>query len=242
MSSFQCPFCGITMPKIRETLRELRINFYDHSIESWDAHTPYMYIQIYRCPNESCRKESVLISGQNGYIDNRTVLVYPPSTAKRFPPYVPKAIRSDYEEACAILHRSPKASATLARRCLQGMIRDFWGIKRARLVDEVKELQDKVPTNQWSAIDALRSLGNIGAHMEKDVNLIVDIDPHEATALVRLIELLMDQWYVKRHETQLLYDQIQTVAQKKQAARQSQANPEPDQIPQAAGPQSSNTV
>ncbi|MCP1830281.1 hypothetical protein ACVIHH_005106 [Bradyrhizobium sp. USDA 4518] len=33
------------------------------------------------------------------------------------------------------------------------------------------------------AIDAVRIVGNIGAHMEKDVNLIVDIEPGEAQML-----------------------------------------------------------
>jgi len=32
----------------------------------------------------------------------------------------------------------------------------------------------------WEAIDAVRKLGNIGAHMEKDINVIVDVDPEEA--------------------------------------------------------------
>ena len=31
-------------------------------------------------------------------------------------------LMDDYEEACAIVNLSPKASATLSRRCLQGMI------------------------------------------------------------------------------------------------------------------------
>jgi hypothetical protein len=44
----------------------------------------------------------------------------PPSTAKVFPNYVPQPIRDDYIEACKIKDLSPKASATLSRRCLQG--------------------------------------------------------------------------------------------------------------------------
>jgi hypothetical protein len=46
------------------------------------------------------------------------------------PDYIPEQIKDDYYEACSILNLSPKASATLARRCLQGMIRDFWGITK----------------------------------------------------------------------------------------------------------------
>jgi len=46
----------------------------------------------------------------------------------------------------------------------------------------------------------VRSIGNIGAHMEKDINLIVDVEPNEADLLVRLIEVLLDEWYIRRHE------------------------------------------
>ena len=47
----------------------------------------------------------------------------PQSSAKLFPSYIPQPLLDDYEEACAIRDLSPKASATLARRCLQGLIR-----------------------------------------------------------------------------------------------------------------------
>jgi quinol monooxygenase YgiN len=36
--------------------------------------------------------------------------------------------------------------------------------------------------------------------MEKDINLIVDVEPNEADLLVRLIEVLLDEWYIRRHE------------------------------------------
>ena len=47
-----------------------------------------------------------------------------------------------------------------------------------------------VMINSVDAIDAVRKIGNIGAHMERDINLIVDIDPNEAAILIGLIELL----------------------------------------------------
>src|SRR6266542_6816273 len=49
----------------------------------------------------------------------------PKSHAKVFPDYIPTGIIRDYEEACEIVNASPKASATLSRRCLLGIIRDF---------------------------------------------------------------------------------------------------------------------
>lgn len=52
----------------------------------------------------------------------------PDSIAKPQPNYIPAPIRKDYEQACKIADLSPNASAVLARRCLQSMIRDFCNI------------------------------------------------------------------------------------------------------------------
>jgi hypothetical protein len=52
------------------------------------------------------------------------------------------------------------------------------------------------------AIDHVRSEGNIGANFEKDVNLIIDIDPGEAQALFELIETPFVDRYVARKERQ----------------------------------------
>jgi len=145
----------------------------------------------------------------------------PPSEAKVFPEYVPEPIREDYVEACLIRDLSPKASATLSRRCLQGMIRNFWGIKKARLVEEIEELKGKTDSLTWKAIDAVRSIGNIGAHMEKDINLIVDVEPEEAQKLIELIELLVRDWYVTRHNRQGSLEAIIQVKKSKDAAKSS---------------------
>lgn len=213
MAGFRCPFCGqiMSITSITRSKHYLTFNTVYSSVPS----IPCLDITVYKCPNDVCARETVIVSGKNGMIKNHSVLVYPESTARIFPEYVPKAIHKDYEEACAILQKSPKASATLSRRCLQGMIRDFWGIKKNRLVDEINELQGKVPAAQWAAIDALRHLGNIGAHMEKDVNLIVDVEPGEAEQLIRLIELLIDKWYINRHEEEELYKSITDAASSK---------------------------
>ena len=147
------------------------------------------------------------------------VSIRPISSAKQFPNYIPKGIRQDYEEACAIVTLSPKASATLSRRCLQGMIRDFWGIEKKNLYEEISALKNQIPADLWSSIDALRQLGNIGAHMEKDTNIIVDIDPNEANSLIQLIELLMKEWYINREERKNLFSSIITTNQTKQSER-----------------------
>jgi hypothetical protein len=145
----------------------------------------------------------------------------PQSSAIPQPDYIPDQIKDDYYEACSILSLSPKASATLSRRCLQGMIRDFWGITKNRLIDEINELknQSKINTSTLDSIDAIRQIGNIGAHMEKDVNLIVDIDENEAELLIRLLEDLFQDWYVNKHEQEERSLKLRQIADAKQAAK-----------------------
>jgi len=147
----------------------------------------------------------------------------PESGAKVLPDYIPKPILSDYLEACLIVDKSPKASATLARRCLQGMIRDFHKVSKGRLVDEIEAIREKIDPLTWEAIDAVRSIGNIGAHMEKDINLIVDVDEGEAQELVKLIELLIEDWYITRHNRQLQLASVMKIKAAKDDAKKAAA-------------------
>ena len=135
----------------------------------------------------------------------------PRGASKPQPDYIPAPIREDYLEACLIRDLSPKASATLSRRCLQGMIRDFAGISKGTLDAEIKALLAGVEDNtapraitieSVQAIDHVRKVGNIGAHMEKDINVILDVDAGEAQALIDLVELLLREWYVDRYQRQ----------------------------------------
>lgn len=146
----------------------------------------------------------------------------PGSLARPQPEYIPQPIVNDYEEACRILQLSPKASATLSRRCLQGMIRDFWGVSKKRLKDEIDALEDKVTPETWQSIDAVRSVGNIGAHMEKDVDVIIDIEPGEAELLIKLIEDLFKDWYVNRHQRQERNKQIVALAKSKKQTKKAE--------------------
>ena len=62
-------------------------------------------------------------------------------------------------------------------------------------------------------------MGNIGAHMEEDINLIVDVDPNEAELLIGLIETLIRDWYVSREERKARLLQIKQVADQKDQAK-----------------------
>ena len=181
------------------------------------------------CPNPTCREYQIVASLHKS-IFNGAAWTYskaaieqwslrPRSLAKTFPPYIPKPILDDYMEACLIADDSPKASATLSRRCLQGMIRDFWKISKSKLIDEIKELEGKIDPTTWQAIDGVRSVGNIGAHMEKDINLIVEVDPDEAKTLIGLIEFLLRDWYIARHERDQHMKRVVDLAKMKSNAK-----------------------
>jgi hypothetical protein len=96
-------------------------------------------------------------------------------------------------------------------------LRDFWKVKSGRLVDEIDQIKDRVDPLTWDAIDALRKLGNIGAHMERDINFLVDVDPQEAELLIGLIETLLKEWYVGREERKARMGALVAAASAKKA-------------------------
>jgi len=108
------------------------------------------------------------------------------------------------------------------------MIREFCGISKNRLIDEIVELRKRldagtapqgVTAESVDAIDYVRSIGNIGAHMEKDIDLIIPVDPNEAQALIELLELLFDEWYVARYKRQQRLMRVKAIADDKAALK-----------------------
>ena len=225
--SFVCDFCGqpttITEPNYSSGSTLFSTKMSEH--ESCG----FSYVAV-ACPNQKCKKLTfdvglVKFGLYQGKIQPVETIqewdLLPESSAKPQPNYIPKAIRDDYYEACRIRDLSAKASATLARRCLQGMIRNFWKIKKPTLKKEIDALKSKVDVPTWSAIEAVRKVGNIGAHMEKDVNLIIDVEPREAQLLIGLIETLLKEWYVAKHDREEHFRKLQALAQKKDTAKKA---------------------
>ena len=210
-----CPYCDRAQTATEEQLSQER-EIIGNS-ESVHGRIGFVVLSV-RCANAKCRKLELqlylckLKSNEfEPYISKSSVIQHwqllPESSARPQPDYIPKPIVEDYTEACRIRDLSPKASATLSRRCLQGMIRDFCGIAGKSLFAEIDVLGEAVNqgdgirhVNQDTveAIDHVRKIGKYGAHMEKDVNLVINVEPHEAQKLIELIELLFHEWYVQR--------------------------------------------
>lgn len=219
MDDFTCPYCNRTMSLHTETYNDRTVSFHSNTglWPQYDYEESAVKIMFVHCPK--CKEYSIAIQGIGKSVENYSSRLKPKSLARQFSDYIPEAIRSDYEEAYSIVDLSPKASATLSRRCLQGMIRDFWKIQESNLSKSINQLEGKIPAQQWRVLDGVRRIGNIGAHMEKDISLIIDIEPDEATRLLKLIEHLLEQWYINRHEQELLYSEIIEIDESKQTNR-----------------------
>lgn len=218
MEPFKCPYCDTTFPLIHTTYRHWRPSFDTSNNQSYNSTYPtQISLRFYLCP--SCKRLSIKASSFGSETGSFDTFLLPNSFAIQFPDYVPESIRNDYSEACAIVNLSPKASATLSRRCLQSIIRDFWGIKENTLYQEISELQTCVSAAQWQVLNALRNLGNIAAHPEADVNLIIDINPDDAVKIIKVIELLIKQWYIERHDQEKLYSEVTSLSYEKSSQK-----------------------
>ena len=244
MKNWQCPYCGHF--QILSEGKNLKTKDEFQEIVQISEHEKICFrVVSIACLNEQCKKLSLeFFLRKNNTVHDlsyyftkkvQTWRLLPDSIAKPQPDYIPKAIKKDYEEACKIAHLSPNASAVLARRCLQSMIRDFCKIKKSTLHSEIEELKMKVKERNISdvteesiqSIDSIRKMGNIGAHMEQPTGILINIEPEEATLLIQLIETLFKDWYVTRQERQQRLKNIQAITTKKEqkkSASKSGAN------------------
>ena len=226
--SWTCPHCRRDTTITDENVIDESVINRIQNVEGYQQ----LSVRFIVCPNLNCNKYTLFCILQQES-DLRSFLAWfgpgikrwdliPSTNAKVFPDYVPQPIRDDYEEACLIVSLSPKASASLARRCLQGMIRDFWGVKeKPNLHAEIETIKERVDSDTWKAIDGTRSIGNIGAHMERDVDLIIEVDASEANRLIWLIQVLIKDWYIYRAERKANLTDISQSAEEKEKQRKS---------------------
>lgn len=236
---FTCPYCSSAVALTKETFTEYKIThqnayvanqvelpfpkvytknylslsnrFVEASVlNNWED--PVITIYAHKCPN--CEKETytLITKDNNGNYSNKIPII-PNSFAKDYGEIVPSKIQEDYREAYAILHLSPKASATLSRRCIQGMIRDYWNVSENTLYQEIDIIKPNLNKLQNEAIDVLRQIGNIGAHPNKDINTIIDINPKDAEILIKLIEYFIEEWYIARFEHTRLLEEVKTLGE-----------------------------
>jgi hypothetical protein len=215
--SWHCPFCDRDQ-NVGDEGRQ--VSFADLTIENGEG--PRRLVVKYAvCPNPACREftltaslHSLEIVGNRSYTGKhlRTWALIPPSRAKSFSVPPPAAVLEDYREACLALEFSPKSAAALARRCLSGMIRDFWQVQPGSLGDEFRQIKGGVDPLTWETIESVKKVGMIGARMDGEGAEILETEPGEAKLLIGLIETLVQDWYVARQERRKRLDAIREIA------------------------------
>ena len=178
-------------------------------------------ISCHRCPD--CAGQVVWLNelGPPGDSDKpwdveivETSLLYPKTAQPALPGTVPSDIATDFGQAHAVLHCSPKASAALSRRCLQNLIRSQEGIQARTLFEEVSQLLalNKLPRYSADDLDAIRVVGNFAAHPIKDTNTgeIVDVEMNEAEWTLDVLRELILFYFERQVESQLRRERLQT--------------------------------
>lgn len=167
-------------------------------------------VSVAYCPSSECaRLVATYVSGQTTGLgwrwDSDGIMIEPLGAQRQTPAKeVPSHIAEDYIEACKVLQASPKASAALARRCLQAILRSR-GYKAKDLAQEIDLLLNEadakkaIPDSLRTAVDAVRNFGNFSAHPITDITTlqIIDVQPEEAEWCLEVIEECFDHFYVR---------------------------------------------
>ena len=208
-SEWQCQFCNLRCELPEDVVQRSGTTLLMDNVDG----PRVFFLTLTVCPNRNCRQLHAVLDMYAIKKDEQGTLapgevpikrwqLIPATTARQLPDFVPEAVRKEYEQATGVKEISPDASATLARRCLQAMVRDFWDVREKFLSKELEAARPKIDPDTWEAIEAVRRTGLIGKQMEKAVNLVLDSEPEEPDILLGLIEYLIDEWYIARRQRQ----------------------------------------
>ena len=162
-----------------------------------------MRLEALECPN--CGKLIL-----RGYLAPTGVKVHPPvsifldlypsGTNRPVPVEVPKHIATMYHESEQVMPISEEASAAISRRCLQTVLVEAGKSNRKELADQITEVLPSLPYNLQQQLDAVRNIGNFGAHPTKSqvTGAIVEVEVGEATWNLDVLDLLFDHYYVQQ--------------------------------------------
>jgi len=180
----KCPHCKVSN-RFEDVMNEHGVCSTQHIYHENDE---LATLQMCRCTN--CGK--VII-----FFDDK--MIFPlGATRSSAPKEVSPDIARDFNEAYLVEPLSKKASAALARRCLQNMLHQQ-GITKRNLSEEIDEAMKTLPSHLSDAIDAIRSIGNFAAHPIKSDSTgdIVDVEEGETEWILDVLEQLFDFYYVQ---------------------------------------------
>jgi Domain of unknown function (DUF4145) len=207
VTMIKCLHCDVPFEANEETKstlsNEVELNLAGLNSTSPEKRRYLLFTEVLNCTNLECGRSSLAFSVRTGFQEprgrprsgeiqiqrlvKRWQLFPPPQPAiRQWPQTVPKEVVSDHREARLIVSLSPKAAATMARRCLQVLIRMRYGVSFEKLNNEIQAVRSKVDEQTWEALQGLRVLGNLGAHPEHNPSDMIELDQSQAETLIKL--------------------------------------------------------
>lgn len=165
-----------------------------------DAKGEQHNLEFWECP--ICEKMIIKETRLNKKNNSRTgvFMLYPLASQRPpVPQEVPTKIAKMYEEAALVLPLSEEASAALSRRCLQAVLLDAAKVTSKDLAPQIAEVLPKLPSYLQTQVDAIRNIGNFGAHPNKSTvsGEIIEVESGEAEWNLDVLDALFDFYYVQ---------------------------------------------
>lgn len=228
-----CPFCSMAQTVVSHKFKQGKICLH---IDGQAEGQIGLYTSAIGCSNLDCLKTSVSVkiqaaknTGKYGslqFIESEEALcdiaIRPFGSAKPLPDFIPEKIREEYREACLIRELSPRASAALARQCLQSIIRDFERVEDENLHEEIAMLKKAI--ENVNAVHIADSGGDAAGTPEEtsttaaeqrsaNIPCFVDADHNDVQELIDLIELLFEEWYAHHNRREQRLAHVSKIAE-----------------------------
>lgn len=203
-----CNHCGIAFKEQGGFLHQF------HNYEFWQNFS----IERHDCPE--CLRSNVYFHIETGnetddaIIDKECRLIEPlTSLQQNLPIEVPEHFRRDFSEASLVLDISPKASAALSRRLLEGiLLANGVPDSKKNLFQQIEHaISDGMPSYIAGELDYIRQIGKFAAHTKSDraTGEIIDVDKEEAEAVLSIVDLLCDHYYVMPEKAKRRHQQLE---------------------------------
>ncbi|MEN3280088.1 MAG: hypothetical protein V7607_1228 [Solirubrobacteraceae bacterium] len=195
--AFNCMHCGAYAAQRWNTLTYRRAN----ASES----TRIRRCQCYRCDGESFWLAPSDVTTNAEDPEARMLWPFGSSVAAVAHPDMPPEVREDYDEARAIVDRSPRGAAALLRLALQKLCKAL-GEKGDNPNDDIASLVRKgLPLGIQQALDALRVIGNNAVHPGE---LDLRDDQETAVSLFDLLNTIVDRQITQQKKLSAVYARL----------------------------------
>lgn len=202
-----CNHCGIAFS---ESVHIIGSAFETNRLWSYE-------FEQYDCP-ECTRSNIYLVTRYSTSIMNtgdeigRRLVLPATANSQTLPLDIPERFRQDFSEASQVLDISPKASAALSRRLLEGILVENGAPASKNLFEQIEyAVSNGIPSYISNELDYIRQIGKFAAHAKSDraTGEIIDVEKEEAEAMLSIIDLLCDHYYVMPEKAKRRHQQLE---------------------------------